>query len=103
MDLRPLSWAQRHIWMIGLSLVILGALGDFEALNFATQSLVTTVGGGSTVLMNVFFSIVWHHEVFSSLDLYGTVCIVLGIVLVSWFAPPDEHYTLDQVGLSAVG
>jgi len=42
------------LWWIGLFCVIMGSVGDFAALGFAAQSLVTPVGG-FTMVANIFF------------------------------------------------
>ncbi|EQC29740.1 hypothetical protein SDRG_12512 [Saprolegnia diclina VS20] len=84
-------------WVLGLALVVLGSVGDFEALSFATQSLVATVGGGTTVVTNVLFSTYWHGESLTVRDAYGTICILLGVVLIAISSPQDEQYNVDQL------
>ncbi|ETV99987.1 hypothetical protein H310_07436 [Aphanomyces invadans] len=84
-------------WILGMVLVVIGSIGDFEALSFATQSLVATVGGGTTVLTNVFFSTIWHGETFTLRDAYGTCCILLGVTLIALCSPEDEQYNVEQL------
>ncbi|KDO23222.1 hypothetical protein SPRG_11154 [Saprolegnia parasitica CBS 223.65] len=84
-------------WVLGLALVVLGSIGDFEALSFATQSLVATVGGGATVVTNVLFSTYWHGESLTVRDAYGTICILLGVLLIALSSPQDEEYNIDQL------
>lgn len=50
---RQRAYVQRPVWWLGLSLVVLGSIGDFAAFGFATQSLVAALGGGSTLIANV--------------------------------------------------
>ncbi|CAK4084546.1 unnamed protein product [Aphanomyces euteiches] len=84
-------------WIAGMALVILGSIGDFEALSFATQSLVTTVGGGTTVMTNVLLSTIWHGEQFSLRDAYGTSCVLLGVILIALCSPQDGEYNVEQL------
>ncbi|OQR87537.1 hypothetical protein THRCLA_10449 [Thraustotheca clavata] len=89
-------FSQRQ-WIVGLAFVILGSIGDFEALSFATQSLVATVGGGTTVVTNVLFSAFWHGESITLQDIYGTCCILLGVILIAISSPEDEQYNIEQL------
>lgn len=49
---------------VGMFLVIFGSLGDFAALGFAPQTLVTPVGG-FTMVANVLFAHFFLKEAFS--------------------------------------
>ena len=49
---------------LGLLLVIFGSLGDFAALGFAPQSLITPVGG-LTMVFNILFAHYWLGEALS--------------------------------------
>ncbi|ETV70516.1 hypothetical protein, variant [Aphanomyces astaci] len=89
-------FAQKQ-WIVGMALVLVGSIGDFEALSFATQSLVATVGGGTTVVTNVLFSTIWHGEHFTIRDAYGTFCILLGVLLIALCSPQDEQYNVEQL------
>ncbi|OQR99706.1 hypothetical protein ACHHYP_04877 [Achlya hypogyna] len=91
------SYFAQKQWMFGLMLVVIGSIGDFEALSFATQSLVATVGGGTTVVTNVLFSTYWHGESLTFRDAYGTSCILLGVLLIAISSPEDEQYNIDQL------
>lgn len=55
-------YVQRPLWWIGLGLVVFGSLGDFTAFGFATQSLVAALGGGSTLVANVFTAYFLNKE-----------------------------------------
>ena len=50
-------------WWLGLSGVIVGAIGDFVALGFASQSLVSALGGGTTLICNVVVAHLWNKVV----------------------------------------
>lgn len=59
-DQRP--YVRRPLWWLGLALVIFGSLGDFTAFGFATQSLVAALGGGATLVANVFTAYFLNKE-----------------------------------------
>lgn len=70
------------IWLLGLLLIILGAVGDFAALGFAAQSLATPVGG-FTLVANMFFGHFLLKEHIGKRDLFATLLILCGVVLVA--------------------
>ena len=43
------SYPSQPLWLVGLTLVAVGSFGDFAALGFAAQSLVTPVGAVTMV------------------------------------------------------
>lgn len=57
------TYYTRPLWLIGMILIVFGSIGDLIALGFAPQALVASVGGGSTVLVNVFFAHLWLGQV----------------------------------------
>lgn len=59
-DQRP--YVRRPLWWLGLTLVAFGSLGDFTAFGFATQSLVAALGGGATLVANVFTAYFLNKE-----------------------------------------
>ncbi|KDO16148.1 hypothetical protein SPRG_18317, partial [Saprolegnia parasitica CBS 223.65] len=46
-------YTKRPVWWLGMFLVVFGSLGDLFALGFAPQTLVASLGGGSTIVANV--------------------------------------------------
>mmetsp|Transcript_7361 Transcript_7361/g.8449 ORF Transcript_7361/g.8449 Transcript_7361/m.8449 type:complete len:523 (-) Transcript_7361:280-1848(-) len=88
-------YIRQQLWLFGLLLVIAGALGDFAALGYAAQSLVTPVGG-FTIVANLFFAHFWLEERLDKNDLGATFLVLLGIVLVAVSAEKStKRYTLD--------
>ncbi|GAB9472752.1 hypothetical protein Gpo141_00009924 [Globisporangium polare] len=87
----------RPVWIIGMILIVLGAVGDFEALGFAPQALVASVGGGCTVLANVFFAHLWLGQILSKTDVVGTTLIIVGVVLSTVVNEPDDKMSLDEL------
>mmetsp|Transcript_11568 Transcript_11568/g.20547 ORF Transcript_11568/g.20547 Transcript_11568/m.20547 type:complete len:710 (-) Transcript_11568:38-2167(-) len=91
------GYTRQPIWMLGLFMVILGAVADFGALGFAAQSLITPVGG-MTMVANLFFASYWLGEVITRRDLGSTSLIVLGIILVAAFADKSSQcFTLGNL------
>jgi len=88
-------------WVAGLMLVWLGNIGVLIALGFAPQSLVTPVGGGFTMVANVFYAHFLLKEPFQRRDAIATAVIISGVILVTLFADKSaECYTLTElVGL----
>lgn len=87
----------RPVWIIGMILIVLGAIGDFEALGFAPQALVASVGGGCTVLANVFFAHLWLGQTLMLTDVVGTILIIIGVVLSTVVNEPDDKMSLQEL------
>lgn len=68
-------YVRRPLWWLGLALVVVGSLGDFTAFGFATQSLVAALGGGATLVANVFTAYFLNKEA-----LYAVRVCVCGCV-----------------------
>uniref|UniRef100_H3GPR3 Uncharacterized protein n=1 Tax=Phytophthora ramorum TaxID=164328 RepID=H3GPR3_PHYRM len=100
-DEKPLferrTYYTRPVWLIGMVLIVLGAIGDFEALGFAPQALVAAVGGGFTVLANVFFAHLWLGQILTKTDVLGTLLIIIGVVLSTVANEPDEQMSLLEL------
>ncbi|OQR88970.1 hypothetical protein THRCLA_09994 [Thraustotheca clavata] len=91
------TYYTRPLWIIGMFLVILGSIGDFEALAFAPQALVAAVGGGCTVLANVFFAHLWLGQTLTWNDTAGTFFIMVGVVFSTLGNQPDAQLTLGEL------
>lgn len=79
------SYLVQPYWVSGLLLVIFGSLGDFAALGFAPQTLVTPVGG-FTMVANVIFAHFFLKEAFAKRDAVATMLIIGGVITVAAFA-----------------
>jgi len=96
------GYLKQPLWWIGLSMVILGALCDFGALSFAPQSVIMPVGS-FTLVANVMFAHFWLGEALGSMDIMGTVLIVLGATLIAVAygvlgkIPDEVEMTADQI------
>uniref|UniRef100_K3X6H4 Magnesium transporter n=1 Tax=Globisporangium ultimum (strain ATCC 200006 / CBS 805.95 / DAOM BR144) TaxID=431595 RepID=K3X6H4_GLOUD len=94
---RQRPYVQRPLWWLGLALVVLGSLGDFTAFGFATQSLVAALGGGSTLVANVFTAYFLNKEALYATDLGGVLFVIIGVVIIAWIAEPNVEYPLPEL------
>lgn len=63
-----LEYYKQWRWIVGICLVILGAIGDFTALTFAPQSVIMPVGA-FTLVCNVVLAHFWLKERITKMDL----------------------------------
>jgi hypothetical protein len=114
-DQRP--YTMRPFWWLGLLGVILGAIGDFTALGFASQALVAALGGGTTLIGilkffqfekqlifsatgNVFFGSLWNGEEILATDMFGVCAVICGAIAFALTTPDAESYTLEELEVS---
>lgn len=84
-------------WKLGMSLIAIGAVGDFVALSFAPQSLVAPLGS-ATLVANVFLAHCWLGEHLTWKDIGGTCCIIFGAAIAAWSADhEDSSYTTNTL------
>lgn len=83
------------MWLLGISLVVAGAVADFTALGFADQIIVAPIGS-LTLVTNLLFAPFFSKEKLTKLDILATVIIVCGCVMAVMFARPEEpeSYTM---------
>jgi hypothetical protein len=91
------SYMSSPMWWWGLGAVIGGALADFVALGIAEQSLVTALGGATTLVVNVLLAKYWQQETLDPFDILGVGMIVSGAVIISVVSPHSETYTLEEL------
>ncbi|POM57747.1 membrane protein [Phytophthora palmivora] len=94
----PRPYVQRPIWWVGMICVVSASLGDFLALGFAPQTLVASLGGGSTILGNCLMSHFWLKQSLYLTDIVGVAFVSLGVVVLAAASEEDEgHYQMDQI------
>ncbi|CAI5735038.1 unnamed protein product [Peronospora destructor] len=94
----PRPYTKRPIWWIGMACVVIASLGDFLALGFAPQTLVASLGGGSTILGNCLMSHFWLKQSLYLTDIVGVAFVSLGVVVLAAASEGDEgHYQMDQI------
>ena len=91
------SYLRQPKWIFGMLMVIIGSIGDFVALGFAPQTLITPVGG-FTMVANVFFAHYFLNEDFNRRDAIATALIIAGVVQVAFFADRSAKcFTLQEL------
>ncbi|ETN09741.1 hypothetical protein F442_08074 [Phytophthora nicotianae P10297] len=91
-------YTMRPIWWVGMICVVGASLGDFLALGFAPQTLVASLGGGSTILGNCLMSHFWLKQSLYLTDIVGVGFVSLGVVVLAAASEEDEgHYQMDQI------
>jgi len=68
-------------WWCAFALTVGGALGDFVALGLASQPLVASLGGGTTLVANVYIANRMNGEKIMRSDLIGVALVVLGAII----------------------
>lgn len=58
---------------------------------------MASVGGGFTVLANVFFAHLWLGQILTKTDVLGTLLIIIGVVLSTVANEPDEQMSLLEL------
>ena len=91
------SYLSSPLWWLGLFLVMVGSVGDFAAFGFATQALVASLGGGSTIVANVIIAHFFNHEHLYNTDLIGVLFIMIGTLSVALLTEPDQTLTLAEL------
>jgi len=71
------AYIKRPVWWLGLLMVIAGSIGDFAAFGFATQALVASLGGGSTLIANVLIAHYLNKETLYRSDLAGVIWVIV--------------------------
>ncbi len=80
LDGANVSYNRQPAWIGGLLLIILGNLGDFTALTFTAQSIISPIAS-LTLIVNMFFSYCYLNEPITQKTSIGTALIVLGSVV----------------------
>ncbi|TDH69324.1 hypothetical protein CCR75_002565 [Bremia lactucae] len=94
----PRPYTMRPIWWVGMVCVVSASLGDFLALGFAPQTLVASLGGGSTILGNCLMSHFWLKQSLYLTDIVGVAFVSLGVVVLAAASEEDEgHYKMEQI------
>ncbi|KAI9906736.1 hypothetical protein PsorP6_016204 [Peronosclerospora sorghi] len=94
----PRPYTMRPVWWVGMICVVAASLGDFLALGFAPQTLVASLGGGSTIVGNCIMSHFWLKQSLYLTDIVGVVFVSLGVVVLAAASEEDEgHYEMDQI------
>lgn len=78
-------------WWIGISIMVIGEIGNFVAYSMVQASVVTPLGAVA-VIFNAILSSVWLRENITWYRIAGIICTILGIVSTTINAP----YALEE-------
>ncbi|CAK4066492.1 unnamed protein product [Aphanomyces euteiches] len=87
----------RPMWWLGMFLVVFGSLGDLFALGFAPQTLVASLGGGSTIVANVLFAHYWLKQPLYFTDVVGVILVSSGVVVLALSSAEEGKYSVAQL------
>ncbi|XP_052257360.1 NIPA-like protein 2 isoform X2 [Dreissena polymorpha] len=95
-----IHYTKDPMWWLGVSLMVIGEVGNFSAYGYAPASLVAPLGT-TTVIANMFLAALFLKEKIGPENLFGSALAVLGAVLVVGFAPKKEKI-LDGIMLMSL-
>lgn len=85
------------LWLLGLSVIALDAVGDFIFIGMAPQSLLVPLGA-LTLGFNFLLAPVFHNEIVTVGIVVATAIVYCGTILTVLFAPKDKSdYDLDDI------
>jgi len=91
------KYHHRPEWWYGFFLTVCGALADFVALGFGQPSLVTAVGGSTTLTGNLVVAKFWNEEEIQKTDIMGVFSIVISAVIIAVQTPPSQDLSLSEL------
>eukprot|EP00658_Telonema_sp_P-2_P017324 TRINITY_DN16715_c0_g1_i4.p1 TRINITY_DN16715_c0_g1~~TRINITY_DN16715_c0_g1_i4.p1 ORF type:complete len:388 (-),score=71.71 TRINITY_DN16715_c0_g1_i4:282-1445(-) len=90
---QKLPYVRRKLWWVGMIMMISAALMDFVALGMASQALVASLGGGTTLLCNVVVASAYNGDATYWTDVAGVLLIIGGAVYFGVEAEPKPSET----------
>ncbi|KAF0720671.1 Aste57867_96 [Aphanomyces stellatus] len=90
-------YTKRPMWWLGMFLVVFGSLGDLFALGFAPQTLVASLGGGSTIVANVLFAHYWLKQPLYFTDVIGVMLVSTGVVVLALSSSEEGKYSVGEL------
>ncbi|OQR83833.1 hypothetical protein ACHHYP_14242 [Achlya hypogyna] len=90
-------YTKRPVWWLGMFLVVFGSLGDLFALGFAPQTLVASLGGGSTIVANVLIARFWLKQQLYFTDMIGVALVSTGVVVLALSSSEEGKYSVNEL------
>lgn len=90
---RQVAYIYRPLWWLGFAGVLIGAVADFVAVGIASQPLVAAIGGGTTLIANIFFAHYWNGDKLYPTDGLGVFFIIAGCVVFAFTSERSKTYT----------
>lgn len=92
----PKHYTKNPLWWVGVSLMVIGEIGNFSAYGYAPASLVAPLGT-TTVVANMFLAAIFLKEKIRAENLFGSALAVIGAILVVAFAPKKEKVLTGEM------
>lgn len=81
-------YLKSKIWWVGLTLMVLGEIGNFSAYGFSPASLVAPLGT-TTVIANAIIAVVFLRERVRYQDVFGVTLAIVGAFLLITFSTKE--------------
>ncbi|KAI8387005.1 magnesium transporter NIPA-domain-containing protein [Blakeslea trispora] len=95
------EYLKSKLWWLGISLMILGEVGNFVAYGFAPASTIAPLGT-TTLVANVILAPLMLKEVFRKRDLVGVVLAVTGAAMVVFSSNSEETALSPELIMEAL-
>lgn len=93
----PESYLRSKLWWLGITVMIIGEVGNFMAYGFGPASVVAPLGT-TTVVVNAYIAIIFLGEKLRWQDVIGTYIIIVGAFLIITFSTQqDTQLTASQI------
>ncbi|KAI8080123.1 magnesium transporter NIPA-domain-containing protein [Gilbertella persicaria] len=95
------EYLKSKLWWLGISLMILGEVGNFVAYGFAPASTIAPLGT-TTLVANVILAPLMLKEVFRKRDLIGVILAVTGAAMVVFSSNSEETALSPELIMEAL-
>ncbi|CEP12979.1 hypothetical protein [Parasitella parasitica] len=95
------EYLKSKLWWLGISLMILGEIGNFVAYGFAPASTIAPLGT-TTLVANVILAPLMLKEVFRKRDLVGVILAVSGAATVVFSSNSEEIALSPELIMEAI-
>ena len=91
------SFPSHPLWIVGITLVVTGSVGDLLSFGFAPMSLLAPLGA-MTLVLNMIIAPCFLSETLTKRDVVYTLVIFAGTLLCVLFGSKEEKsYTIDEL------
>ncbi|XP_071837936.1 NIPA-like protein 2 isoform X2 [Apostichopus japonicus] len=91
------TYLKSKLWWLGITLMLIGEVGNFMAYGFGPASVVAPLGT-TTVVANAYIAIIFLGEKLRWQDVIGTYIIIVGAFLIITFSTQqDTQLTAEQI------
>ncbi|KAL0078805.1 magnesium transporter NIPA-domain-containing protein [Phycomyces blakesleeanus] len=95
------DYLKSKLWWLGISLMVLGEVGNFVAYGFAPASTIAPLGT-TTLVANVILAPLMLKETFRARDFLGVILAVMGAAIVVFSSNSEETAFLPDMIMEAL-